>query len=280
MLKYTSKRNISDDNIKRAVQKDLDYVFKSPELLRQAFAHSTYANERGIASNEILEFFGDVALKLAHTDIIIDLFCHTDGNGFLVTEHDEGYFTQLRAVHEQQVTLARLITYLGWFEYLLIGNCGLAEGDSVKADLFESVIGAIYIDSGKSMDAVRSVVNRMTDLLLTKDKEQEQLDQQRTKNRDEASITHGESVDIFLKDKKFWNSNDMTDETGLLQIYKVENGFKYCVTFHSRNAADCWTLFSTVAEAKAAMFQWLIDLVKEWEMDFGEVEDYGNEDSD
>lgn len=170
MLKYTNPTNISDDKIKKAVQKQLAYVFKSPDLLRQAFTHSTYANEHAIPSNEVLEFFGDVVLKLAITDIIIDKFCQREASGVLVTEYNEGYFTQLKEVYEKDETLATIISDLGWFGYLLIGNCGLAEGVSVKADLFESIIGAIYVDSGKNMDDVRRAVDEMIDLLLAKNK--------------------------------------------------------------------------------------------------------------
>jgi len=91
-----------------------------------------------------------------------------------------------------------------------------------------------------------------------------------TMPRDAASITHGDSVDIFLAERKFWNSDDMTDEHGLLQVYKVENGFKYCVTFHSGAGASCWTLFPTLADAKADMHKFFTDLIEQWENDMGD----------
>ncbi len=55
----------------------LGYEFRNPELLSQAFRHSSYVNELGdtnIKDNETLEFLGDAVLDLAIGHILMDLF--------------------------------------------------------------------------------------------------------------------------------------------------------------------------------------------------------------
>ena len=55
----------------------LDYTFKQPELLSQAFRHSSYVNEQAdqdLKDNERLEFLGDAVLDLAISHVLMDFF--------------------------------------------------------------------------------------------------------------------------------------------------------------------------------------------------------------
>ena len=46
------------------IQEQLDYQFKEPKLLRQAFTRKSYSEEHnGAYHNEVLEFYGDKALE-------------------------------------------------------------------------------------------------------------------------------------------------------------------------------------------------------------------------
>lgn len=51
-------------------QKRLGVSFKQPNLIKQAFTHSSYANEHHTKSNERLEFLGDSVLGFIVTDKI------------------------------------------------------------------------------------------------------------------------------------------------------------------------------------------------------------------
>ena len=45
------------------VQSTIDYSFKNPKLLEQAFTRKSYSEEHpGIRDNEVLEFYGDEVL--------------------------------------------------------------------------------------------------------------------------------------------------------------------------------------------------------------------------
>ena len=53
------------------------YAFKRPELLEEAFRHSSYVNEYddlNLSDNERLEFLGDAVLDLAISHILMELF--------------------------------------------------------------------------------------------------------------------------------------------------------------------------------------------------------------
>ena len=44
-------------------ENEIEYKFKNIELLKTAFTHTSYANEKKIQSNEKLEFLGDSILE-------------------------------------------------------------------------------------------------------------------------------------------------------------------------------------------------------------------------
>ena len=56
------------------VQDSIDYAFKNPELLEQAFTRSSYTKEHGGESNEVLEFIGDKALDFVVVKLLSDQF--------------------------------------------------------------------------------------------------------------------------------------------------------------------------------------------------------------
>ena len=58
------------------LEKNLKYTFKNKELLRNALAHSSYANEKKgtVTSNERLEFLGDSVLSIIVSDYIYKNF--------------------------------------------------------------------------------------------------------------------------------------------------------------------------------------------------------------
>lgn len=119
--------------------------FKDPNLLRQAFTHRSYLNEHpesGTAHNERLEFLGDAVLELLSTEY---LFQH-------YPEASEGEMTTYRAALVNTDTLAQVALEAGMNDFLLLSrgearDTGRAR-QTILADTFESVLGAMYLDQG------------------------------------------------------------------------------------------------------------------------------------
>lgn len=157
----------------REIEKKIDYEFEDKSLLRQAFTRNSYCNEQNarrkdaIQSNEVLEFFGDGILSAAIITFMIRDCAERYENG-IRTRLDEGAFTNIKSKLSDKKNLSRCMMSLGIQKYLLMGEgdekLGIENEPSVLEDLFESVIAAVYIDSGMKMDAVLKTVVRMLDV--------------------------------------------------------------------------------------------------------------------
>ena len=121
------------------------------EHLSEAFTHRSYAVEHDLAyDNQRLEFLGDAVLEIIQTEF---LFRH-------LPDAPEGQLTKLRSALACESALAKWARQLDLGRWLLVGR---GEGDnggaarcSTLADLFEAVLGAIYLDLG--FDAARDFV--------------------------------------------------------------------------------------------------------------------------
>ncbi len=129
------------------IEKSLGYKFSNINLLENAFIHTSYANEKKMpknSSNEKLEFLGDAVL-----DLIISTYLYNK-----YPDLNEGQLSKFRAnvVCEEAFSLMSKKLSLG--DSLLLGkgeilNNGMTR-NSILADLFEAVLGAIYLDCGFS----------------------------------------------------------------------------------------------------------------------------------
>ena len=138
---------ISQDDKKqlKLLEKKLGYSFKHKDLLKRALTHKSYTNELKLPPsqhNERTEFLGDAVLELAISHLLMEKF----------KEHPEGELSKLRAaiVNEAQLAdLARSIR-LGDFLYLGKGEeqTGGRDKPSLLSDVYEAVLGAIYLDRG------------------------------------------------------------------------------------------------------------------------------------
>ncbi|MDX8430264.1 MAG: ribonuclease III [Candidatus Algichlamydia australiensis] len=114
-------------------------------LLRLAFVHRSFANEyrrEGMEHNERLEFLGDAVLELIVSSLLYQLF----------PDVREGELSQLRAKLVDATACQGYLRALGIDEFLLLGkgeqlNIGRGR-TTLYSDLFEAIIGAIYLDSG------------------------------------------------------------------------------------------------------------------------------------
>jgi len=124
---------------------DLPYQFDDAALRELALTHSSLGLER---DNERLEFLGDAALDLVVAE---ELFRHH-------ADLAEGDLTELKAWVVSRKTLAEAARALELDEIARVGP-GLRERAlprSVLANLYEALLGAMYLDRG--LDAVRAFV--------------------------------------------------------------------------------------------------------------------------
>ena len=128
----------------KRLEEKLGVKFNHLENLNAAFIHTSYANEgeRNLESNERLEFLGDAVLELASSTYLYENF----------PELSEGQLTKTRASIVCSTTLAKLAKNLGLGKLLLLGHGEEASGGRERIsnleDTFETVIGALYLDSG------------------------------------------------------------------------------------------------------------------------------------
>ncbi len=118
----------------------LDYTFRDPTYLREALTHASGANHR-LVSNERLEFLGDSILGAIVCDLLFRKY----------PDYLEGDLTRIKSIVVSRRTCAKISEALGFDEFLVLGKgMGSLDGppSSVLADVFESLIGAIYLDGG------------------------------------------------------------------------------------------------------------------------------------
>ncbi len=123
-------------------------------LYRQALCHRSLLRGKPNAhlySNERLEYLGDAVV------------------GFLVAEHlyaayperDEGFLTRLRAKLVNGRALAERAREIDLASFMLVSdslNTEQRDSNSILADAFEAIIGALYLDQG--LDMTRAFVER------------------------------------------------------------------------------------------------------------------------
>lgn len=131
-------------------ERRINYEFADKQLLRAALTHASGAEHR-LASNERLEFLGDAILGA----VVCELLFHQ------YPDYLEGDLTKIKSVVVSRVTCAKISEALGMQEFLILGK-GMTTHPSVPpsllADVFESLVAAIYLDGGD--DAAREFIEK------------------------------------------------------------------------------------------------------------------------
>ncbi len=128
------------------LQQTIGYVFADTGLLVTALTHSSRVNEGGCGneSNERLEFLGDAVLELSVSEELFARF----------PEEREGRLTRLRARLVKESSLAAMARSIELDRYVLLGRGEETQGgrdrDSLLADAFEAMLGAVFLDGGYS----------------------------------------------------------------------------------------------------------------------------------
>ena len=138
------------------LSKKLCYTFKKPEVIIQAFRHSSYVNEQtdpDLRDNERLEFLGDAVLDLAISHVLMELF----------QDSKEGDLSKYRATVVNENGLYQVAQSLALGDYLTLGKgeevTGGRKRPSILADTMEAVLGALYLDAG--FDKTKEIIRRL-----------------------------------------------------------------------------------------------------------------------
>jgi ribonuclease-3 len=123
-----------------ALEERIGHGFENCSLLRQALTHASAATGTG-SDNERLEFLGDSVVSLAVNDHLYRYF----------TQSAEGTLTVIKSAVVSTTALSRRARALELGRLAVLGKGMPRAGslsDSVLANLFEAVVGALYIDAG------------------------------------------------------------------------------------------------------------------------------------
>ncbi len=119
-------------------------VVEASTLFLQALTHSSYANEQAeaVGDNERLEFLGDAVIELA-----LSQYLYVEW-----PDMPEGELTKIRAWAVSEWGLAPVAQELGLGPLARLGRgeelSGGHERPALLADLFEALVGALYLEKG------------------------------------------------------------------------------------------------------------------------------------
>jgi ribonuclease-3 len=127
------------------IESHLKTTFKDKNHLLLAFVHRSFWNENQTvvpSHNERLEFLGDSVLGLVLAEY---LYTH-------LPERDEGVLSDLNSRLVEATSCVAYVNKLGVSDFILLGkgerlNRGKGR-ETILADLFEAIMGAIYLDGG------------------------------------------------------------------------------------------------------------------------------------
>lgn len=158
-------------------------------LYELAFLHESYSNENGISEcYDRLEFLGDAVL-----DLVVSEFLYN-----MDSQLTEGQLTRIRSNYVCKKALYTYSMELGLDQYIKLGTSfklTKREIDSVISDIFESFIGALYLDQG--LEIVKDFLAKTV-------------------------IPHIENQDIFFHDYKS-ELKQLCDQDGRDIVYELIN---------------------------------------------------------
>jgi len=116
---------------------------KDISLYLRAFTHKSALKKYNLTESfETLEFMGDSVLGFIITKMLFDKYENLQ----------EGFLTKARTKLVRGATLAHIARHLGLESWVLMDDKGARNGwtsnDNILEDVFESLVGAIYMDLG------------------------------------------------------------------------------------------------------------------------------------
>lgn len=138
----------------------LQHKFKDQVLLKRALTHSSSASKKQ-PSYERLEFLGDRVLGIVVADMLFHSF----------PQDKEGALAKRHSTLVKQATLEKIADLLNLDAFILYGrnDTKLVPSPSVKADVVEALIAALYLDGGFAV-ADHFIRHYWQDLISASDK--------------------------------------------------------------------------------------------------------------
>ncbi|WP_198434831.1 ribonuclease III [Aerococcus urinae] len=141
--------------IKQLFKEQFDLEIQEKRHYQIAFTHSSYVNEKrkeNLEDNERIEFLGDAVLELTVSNFLYHYF----------PQLPEGDLSRIRALIVCEESLSKRCKECGFDQYVRLGHGEEANGgrerSSLLCDLFEAVVGALYLDLG--LDAIEKFLEQ------------------------------------------------------------------------------------------------------------------------
>ena len=140
--------------MREALEKIFKIKITDETLYKKALTHPSFTKENNINflnSYERLEFFGDSVLKLSISEKLIKKY----------KDMNEGDLTKIRSILVSDMTLAKITEEINLTPLIILGKhaekAGERKCNSIKACVFEALLGAFYLDGKK--DEISSYIN-------------------------------------------------------------------------------------------------------------------------
>ena len=192
---------------------------KNIHLYNVAFCHSSYSNEHNLNYDyQRLEFLGDKVLDLIMSDYLYN-----------TTDLEEGKMSKIRSMYVCENALYEYALLLNFPKYVKVGKGEEQSGGKLRkailADMFESFLGAVYLDQGfkKAREIVYDVI-----VPFIKDKD----------------------VTFFMDYKSKLQELVQTTKKSVLYVLKKETGPAHDRTFYVDVLVDNIVLGTGVAKSK------------------------------
>ena len=144
------------DELQDYLAKEFDIYFTDPSLLAEAFTQASYVNEhpeQNLKFYERIEFLGDAVLELIVSEYIYKRY----------PELPQGKLTRLRAAMVCEDSFSKFAKECHFDQYIRLGHgeelAGARQRPGLLCDIFESFVGALYLDQGRP--AVEKFVRRV-----------------------------------------------------------------------------------------------------------------------
>jgi len=167
--------------------KSFNISYKNIALYEQALTHPSYNGDANTKHQdyEKLEFMGDAVLNFVTADLVYENR----------PEMSEGNLTKLRSVLVSTKPLAAYARKIKLHEYIRIGHSITLEqvktSDKILENVFESLVGAIYLDAG-----LKPAYRLISSLLLEdiKNYDVDDLTDYKSKLQEEIQAEHRDAV--------------------------------------------------------------------------------------